>query len=99
MMKDHQQRVFVRLLLPFLKKIDYDSVTKLAAEWSISDKIAIDPRICLGKPIVEEVCIRTAILSSAYKANDKDLELVAEWYGVLPAHVLAAVEFERSLAA
>ena len=94
-----RQRVFVDVLLPFLKRIDYDSVTKLASKWSIADKIVIDPTICLGKPIVEEVCIRTTILASAYEANDRDAELVAEWYGLLPAHVLAAVDFERSIAA
>jgi uncharacterized protein (DUF433 family) len=94
-----RQRVFVDILLPFLKRIDYDAATKLASKWSIADKIVIDPTRCLGKPIVEEVCIRTSILASAYQANDQDPERVAEWYGLLPAHVLAAVDFERSLVA
>jgi len=94
-----RQRVFVEILLPFLKRINYDAVTKLASKWSIADKIVIDPLICLGKPVVEEVCIRTTILASAYEANDQDSELVAEWYGLLPAHVLSAVDFERSLVA
>jgi hypothetical protein len=43
--------------------------------------------------------VRTTILADAYQANDRDAELVAEWYGLLPAHVLAAVDFEQSLAA
>jgi uncharacterized protein (DUF433 family) len=94
-----RQRVFVDILLPFLKRIDYDSGTKLASKWSIADKVVIDPTSCLGKPIVEEICIRTTILANAYEANGRDAELVAEWYGVLSAHVLAAVDFERSIAA
>jgi uncharacterized protein (DUF433 family) len=93
-----RQRVFVDVLLPFLKRIDYDSVTKLASKWSIADKVVVDPTICLGKPIVEEVGVRTTILANSYEANDRDAELVAEWYGLLPTHVLAAVDFERSLA-
>ncbi len=94
-----KQRVFVEILLPFLRRIDYDAATKLASKWSIADKIVVDPTICLGKPIVEEVCIRTTILASAFGANHEDLELVAEWFGVLPLHVQAAVDFERSLVA
>jgi uncharacterized protein (DUF433 family) len=94
-----RQRVFADILLPFLKRIDYDAITQLASKWSIADRIVIDPTLCLGKPIVEEICIRTTILASAYEANGHDSEHVADWYGVLPAHVLAAVEFEYRLAA
>jgi uncharacterized protein (DUF433 family) len=94
-----RQKVFADILLPFLKRIDYDAITQLASKWSIADKIVIDPTLCLGKPIVEEVSIRTTILASAYEANGHDSEHVADWYGVLPAHVLAAVQFESSLAA
>jgi uncharacterized protein (DUF433 family) len=94
-----RQRVFADILLPFLKRIDYNAITKLASKWSIADNVVIDPMVCLGKPVVEDVCIRTTILASAYEANDRDAEHVADWYGVLPGHVVAAVEFERNLAA
>jgi uncharacterized protein (DUF433 family) len=94
-----RQRVFAEILLPFLKRIDYDAITQLASKWSIADRIVIDPALCLGKPIVEEVGIRTRILASAFEANGNDSEHVADWYGVLAVHVLAAVEFESSLAA
>jgi uncharacterized protein (DUF433 family) len=92
-----RQRVFDCVILPFLKRIDYDAVTKLASKWNIAEKIVVDSARCLGKPIVEEACIRTSILASAYQANDRDSERVAEWYGLHPSHVLAAVHFERSL--
>jgi uncharacterized protein (DUF433 family) len=59
----------------------------------------IDPTICFGKPIVEAVGIPTAVLAAAHQANDKDEELVGEWYNVSPSYVLAAVEFETSMAA
>jgi uncharacterized protein (DUF433 family) len=94
-----RQRVFAEILLPFLKRISYDEATKLAWRWFVADKVVIDPAICLGKPVVEPVGIATAILASAYEANDHDAERVAEWYGVHASHVLAAVDFERSLAA
>lgn len=93
------QRVFAEILLPFLKKIAYDDATLLAQKWMIADMVVIDPAICLGKPIVESVGIATAILAAAYKANSQNAEVVAEWYGVHSSHVMAAVDFERSLAA
>ena len=93
----NRQRVFAEILLPFLKRIDYDAISKLARKWSIADGVVIDPQRCLGKPIVEEIGIKTSILDSAFKANGNDAELVADWYGVLPSHVKAAVDFERSL--
>src|SRR5262249_7176964 len=58
-----RQKVFVEILLPFLKRIDYDSVTHLAKKWFVTDQVVLDPNICLGKPIVEQVGIATAILA------------------------------------
>jgi uncharacterized protein (DUF433 family) len=71
----------------------------MAKRWCIADLVVIDPAICLGKPIIEEVGITTAILAASYEANDHNVELVADWFRVHPKHVIAAVEFERSLAA
>lgn len=93
------QRVFVEILLPFLKRLDYDEVTSLARRWCIANMVVIDPRICLGKPIIEDIGIATVILAAAYDANNQDAELVADWYKVHSKHVIAAVEFERSIAA
>lgn len=94
-----RQKVFPSVLLPFLKRIDYGAVTKLAERWRITDRAVIDPTICFGKPIVESIGIPTAILAAAYQANDKDEELVGEWYNIHPKYVLAAVEFEDNMAA
>jgi uncharacterized protein (DUF433 family) len=94
-----RQRVFPDILLPFLKRIDYDEATAMAQRWCIANLVVIDPAICLGKPIVDGVGIATAILSASYEANDKNAELVADWFRVHTKHVIAAVEFERSMAA
>jgi uncharacterized protein (DUF433 family) len=94
-----RQRVFPEVLLPFLKRIDYDEATEMARRWSIADMIVLDPAIGLGKPIVEGVGIATAILAAAYHANGQDADLVADWFNVHPKHILAAAEFEKSLAA
>ena len=94
-----RQKVFVEILLPFLKRIDYDSATRLAKKWFITDEVVLDPLICLGKPIVEKPGIATAILAASFQANNQDAGVVADWYGVQQSQVLGAVEFERSLAA
>ena len=93
------QRVFPEFLLPFLKRIAYDEVTRLAKRWRIGEGVVIDPTICFGKPIVEAVRIPTAVLAAAYEANGKDAAAVAGWYNVQQCHVLAAVQFERKFAA
>jgi uncharacterized protein (DUF433 family) len=93
------QRVFPDVLSPFLKKIDYDHVTEMAARWNIANLVFIDPAICLGKPTIEGIGITTAVLAASYEANDRNADLVADWYKIHSKHVLAAVEFERSLAA
>lgn len=94
-----RQKVFVEILLPFLKRIDYDSATHLAKKWFVTDHVVLDPSICLGKPVVEKAGIATAILAASFQANGADAGVVADWYRVQQSHVLAAVEFERSLAA
>jgi uncharacterized protein (DUF433 family) len=93
------QRVFPEILLPFLKRIDYDQTTAMAQRWCIANLVVIDPAICLGKPTVEGVGIATAILAASYEANDQDAEWVADWFRVHAKHVIAAVEFERTMAA
>jgi uncharacterized protein (DUF433 family) len=94
-----RQKVFVEILLPFLKRIDYDSATRLARKWCIADRVVLDPAICLGKPIVEKVGVATGILAAAFHANGRDAGIVADWYGVQQTDVLAAVSFEQSLVA
>lgn len=93
------QGVFPEFILPFLRRIDYDEVHLLALRWRITDEIVVNPTICFGKPVVEAVGIPTAILAAAYRANDRNAELVGEWYNVHPDYVLAAASFEDNMAA
>lgn len=94
-----RQRVFPQILLPFLKKIDYGSVSRLAERWHISEGVVVDPALCLGQPVVANTGKPTGVLAAAYEANQRDADLVADWYNLHPDQVLAAVRFERGLAA
>lgn len=94
-----RQKVFPQVLLPFLQRIDYDQVKLLARRWRIAEQVVIDPAVCFGKPVVEEAGIATGVLAAAYDANGEDENAVAEWYDIAAEHVLAAVQFERGMAA
>jgi len=87
------------IMRPFLEKIVYDPETKQASRWNIADLIIVDPKYRFGKPVVEQTGLSTAVLSRSYYANGEDAETVANWFKVEARHVLAAVEFENSLAA
>lgn len=92
-----RQHTMPRVLRPYLKRLEYDPVTLLASQWNIHAGVVIDPRRSYGKPIVNAVGMPTAILSTAYEANAKNAEVVAEWYDIRPRHVMTAVQFERHL--
>jgi uncharacterized protein (DUF433 family) len=94
-----RQKVFVEIIEPFLKRIDYDSDALLARRWHISNEVVVDPAICFGKPILEDVSIPTVVLFDAYRANNNDAALVGRWYKVRPEQVKAAVRFEERMAA
>jgi uncharacterized protein (DUF433 family) len=93
------QAYFDNIIMPFLQRIDYDDVTDQAIRWHIAKMVVIDPRHRFGKPIIEEIGIATSVLRESYYANAEDVSAVANWFGVEHGHVLAAVEFEDSLAA
>ena len=93
------QGYFESIILPFLKKIDYDDLTELAIRWRIANLVVIDPAIRFGKPIVEETGIATHVLRQSFYANNEDADFVAGWFGIERRHVEAAVAFENSLAA
>ena len=93
-----RQQYFDAIILPFLRRIEYDEVTKRAARWHIADLVVIDPEIRFGRPIVANTGITTSTLQRAYFANGEDAAFVAAWFSVEAEHVMAAVNFENALA-
>lgn len=89
-----RQHVFPRVLLPYLKQVSYDDATQLARLWAPFEGIVIDPARRFGKPIVASCGIAVRILVSAYRANGRDAERVAAWYGITTEEVLSAVGYE-----
>lgn len=93
------QKVFDTILLPFLKKLDYDAATRLARRWAIAPLVVLDPTLGFGKPVVEKFGVSTRVLSAAFEANGRDAATVSAMFGVDEPSVRAAVTFEARLAA
>lgn len=94
-----KQKAFPKMILPFLKQIDYGAVTVLAQRWRISDGVVVDPGKSFGRPVLSQSAIPTYLIAAEYRANGSDAEQVADWYKITPQQVIDAVRFESSLAA
>jgi uncharacterized protein (DUF433 family) len=94
-----RQSYFETIILPFLKRVEYDNETNRAIKWNIADMVVIDPGLRFGKPVVKETGIATSVLSKSFYANAEDADFVARWYKIEARHVMAAVNFENDLAA
>jgi uncharacterized protein (DUF433 family) len=92
-----RQLMLDKVILPFLKKLDYDPEVQLAYRWNIADGVVLDPQINFGKPVVRASGISTRVLAGAYEANNRNADIVANWWDVSAEDVLAAVQFERTL--
>jgi uncharacterized protein (DUF433 family) len=94
----NDQREFERIVLPFLKELDFDGgVTRW---WPMGRKrsVVVDPARNLGQPTVTQSGVPTRVLASSVKTNGS-AEAVARWFEVATAEVRDALEFEQSLAA
>lgn len=94
------QRVFERIIRPFLKDIEFDN-SKVPLRWWPRGKghqVALDPRRSFGQPIIFREGIPTQVLARGVRANDSLAE-VARWFEIKSASVREAVEFEQALAA
>jgi uncharacterized protein (DUF433 family) len=88
-----RQFAMPEILLPFLKRVEYNSETRLAQVFPLTDRVVLDPRRKYGKPIVRGTGMPTFILYECFLAT-RSMEIVADWYSVEPEDVEAAVRFE-----
>ena len=94
------QRVFDRIIRPFLKNVEFD-MEKVPRRWWPRGKnrqVALDPRRSFGHPIIFEEGISTKVLARSARANHS-VDEVARWFQISPASVREAVDFEQALAA
>lgn len=97
-----KQNVFNRVIKPSLYTgIEYDGDESNALRWfpvANSKKVVLDPERSFGKPIVTAAGITTETLHQSWLAEDQDTKMVASLYGVDPASVHAAVNYEQGIA-
>ena len=94
------QRVFDRILRPFLRDIEFDG-SKVPRRWWPRGKnrqVALDPRRSFGHPIIFKEGISTRILARSARANDS-VEEVARWFEINASSVREAIDFEEQMAA
>ena len=92
------QHAMPSILKQFLAEIHFNHSSGIAESWSIAKGIAIDPRVSLGKPIVQGTRSATYVINQALIANDYDADLVAALYDLTTEDVLNAAQFEASFA-
>lgn len=94
-----KQKAFPQLILPFLKQIDYSRISSLAQRWHIDDGVVVDPGKSFGRPVLDRLFIPTYLVAAEYRANGRNADRVAGWYGLTPDEVMTAVRFEAGIAA
>jgi uncharacterized protein (DUF433 family) len=91
------QRAFQEIVGPLLRHLDFDAES-MATTWRPVRGVLLDPAVQAGAPCLEGTRIATELVAELVEAGE-DVEDVADDYGVDPALVRAAVEFEHGLAA
>lgn len=87
------QYAMSEILLPFLKRVEYNKETNLAQVFPLMGNVVLDPRRKYGKPTVRGTGMATSILYNCFTATESE-DIVAAWYGVTPEDVRDAVTFE-----
>jgi uncharacterized protein (DUF433 family) len=94
------QHVFVQIIRPFLKELEFDASHNLISWKPATTRrlVVLDPTRNFGRPIVALHGAPTEVLARAAKACNS-VEEVARWYEVPKAEIEDAMEFEQQLAA
>ena len=83
-----------------LPGVSFDPDSNLADEWKpIPDRfpmITVNPMRAFGQPTTPKG-VPTATLFDAWKAEGRNADTVADWYGVKVKEVISAVRFEQAL--
>ncbi len=96
------QWVIKDIILKYAEQIDFDERTGFAEKWFPNGKrgrIVLDPRVAFGAPTITGTGVRTSNVYDFYLAEDEKADEVSSWLQIGQDDVMAAVYFERSLAA
>lgn len=94
----NDQSEFKRIVLPFLKELDFEQGHTRWWPLGKNRSVVLDPVRNLGQPTVKKAGIPTRVLARSVKANGS-IESVAAWFEVPLQEVRDALEFEAQLVA
>jgi uncharacterized protein (DUF433 family) len=95
------QIVFEKIMRPFFKKLEYNSMQELQRFWPLHKKgrIVLDPDRKFGKPIDAESGVAYQTILDALNAGQGQSPTeVARWLDIPMAAIIAAKKFEEFLA-
>jgi len=97
--RQRENLVFVEIIEPFFKQVDFSPLTKHAERWQpLEGKglVTLDPMVRFGDPIIANTRIPTSQIFEQIKAGDSQ-KAVAKFYELDLKEVRAAWRYERQL--
>lgn len=85
------------------KGVEFVPSTGLARLWRPKPKefpkVVLDPRFAHGQPTIEGKGVPTSALFHLWRAEEQEINPVADWFEIDPGDVQQAIEYELELAA
>lgn len=91
-----RQMAFIKILEPYLQRLEFDPTTGLAMRWLIGDGIVVDPRVGYGAPVIEGTRVSAELVAEMADRTGDD-HATAEWFGIDERQVAAAVQLVHRL--
>ena len=96
-----QHEMWVIIEKYIAKDIVFDPSEYHAKSWkplpNVCPDVIIDPGIAFGRATVENYRVPTSVLFSQYKAEQKNMDIVADWFNVPVEAVETSIRYELEL--
>ena len=97
----NQIEIYEALEQALAKDLTFDPRSGLALSWRpLPDdfpNVVVDPLIAYGQPVIEPSHVPTATLYGMWKAENRNLQAVAEWFEISIDRAQEAINFEATL--
>ena len=96
------QWVIAPLIEQLAQQVDFDSAEGLASRWyplGPEKPVVLDPKVSFGAPTIAGRGVKTLNVHDLFVAEGESLASVRTWWELTDAEIMAAVDFERQLAA
>jgi uncharacterized protein (DUF433 family) len=98
----NQIEIYEALEQALARDLTFDPQSGIARRWRPMPgdfpNVVVDPLIAYGQPVIEPSCVPTAALHEMWKAENKNVRAVAEWFEISGEQAEEAIYFEAKLA-